>query len=1622
MSSFYLQVEASAVYGTAAPTLEVLVNGVVVSSATVTAQTGFGTDTFLFLLDFSSGSVPSSLSLRFNDGSPEGGRSIDFTSVRINGQLVNSAYIGASSVVNGQSSSIGTTAIEHLYGRTAPTTGNYDPPTQSGTSGNDQIEGTSNTAPDIISAGDGNDRIRGLDGDDIIFGGAGNDVIYGGTGNNVISGDDGDDQLYGEAGDDLIHGGVGNDSLLGGTGNDILNGGAGNDTLRGEDGNDILFGEDGDDRLIGGAGNDYLYGDAGNDVISGGAGNDVAYGGLGNDQILGDAGNDTLYGEGGNDQIFGGAGNDVIYGNTGNDVLNGDAGDDTIHGGNEDDTISGDAGADILNGDAGNDRIFGGSGADVINGGDGDDRLVGHSLDNASISAILRNNPGVLYNADTGNFYRYVSTALDYSSAKTAAESATLNGVAGHLVAIGSAAENTFVQSLLAGNDAWLGASDAGGEGVWRWFGGSDDGGNFSSGSTAINNYYANWAASNPNGGTAENYAVMNTNGTWSDVTAGSTHRYIIEWEGLSYSDDNAIDTISGGIGNDVIYGGGGNDILNGDDGNDRIFGNAGNDTINGGNGDDYIVDYEGANIINGGAGNDVLVSRYLPSLTVPTIDAQIQTILLANSGVEYNADTGNFYKYITTSSTWTTANTNAATNLINGVSAHLVTITSQEENDFVDEISGSANIYIGGTDSASEGVWRWTTGGGSESGAQFWQGTSSGSAQNGYYTNFSGSQPNAGNTDEDYLGMTDGGLWTDERAATTRTYVIEWEGSSLLVTPPATPAQTANIINGGNGNDTIYGGNGNDTLSGEDDNDTIYGEAGNDTIYGDAGSDIISGGTGNDTIYGGENDDIAAGDAGNDTIYGGNGNDTLYASNRIVTHLSKNFTSSTESFVYADGGFGGTDPGNDNASGTRITTDGAATASGALEVFLDGATATTETNISGSWNLTFTATETTANTELVFYYRVIHAAANDTNENAFVYASFDGVNYGTGGNNFVIRVNGGAGAVDTGWIEVTLNIGTVTAGAHTISLGGFKNSKSAADEDTTFRFDDVRLVTSVDNDNGSINTVYGEAGNDIIYGSGGTDTLIGGSGNDTIYSGSRLPITYSDIMAANPGVVYNATTNSFYKFVNTSTTWVTANTAAQAATINGVAGHLAVVTSATENSYLDALAGTSAIWLAGTDQTTEGTWVWSAPGSPDNGQAFWVGGSAGSAQNGYYTNWRSSDPANSSATDDYMRMRDGGQWDDRTSTQTARYVIEWEGTNILTSTPTTNYLNGGDGLDTIYGSNGTDIFIFEAASAFNNVDIINGFRASDGDAIDISDVISGYDPLTDSIADFVMISDGTATDSYMAVIKNYDSMLYYRLGETSGTTAADSMGVLNGTYINTPTLNVADFNGGLTNNAVDLNGSSQYIRVTDSGVFDLSEATFVAWFRSDTNSATQQIVLSKDGTTGGQFNIGVTTNDGDIVGMLQNGGGAAVNFDINQSVALNTWYMLTISFSTVTGVEIYLNNNSIYTNTGFTTALASNYDFIIGASNTGGNTTMAQYFNGRIDEVAVYNYKLSDQSVANIYQAGIAAIDGTFANGVYVENAGNAQFGSADRIAQFAGTTSVQNAIDMLAGGNIIT
>lgn len=164
-----------------------------------------------------------------------------------------------------------------------------------------------------------------------------------------------------------------------------------------------------------------------------------------------------------------------------------------------------------------------------------------------------------------------------------------------------------------------------------------------------------------------------------------------------------------------------------------------------------------------------------------------------------YFSENGHYYELVQRSGDWRPAVTDSASRNYLGIQGHLVTITSQAEQEFLETnfgYSGVDRVWIGASDSVVEGEWRWFVG--PEAGEQFWQGGPA--ATGGYalgYENWHGAQPDNFHSTfysgEDhvamYLSMYGGvyrGLWNDnwDDDTSINGYIVEY---SAPVPEPAT-------------------------------------------------------------------------------------------------------------------------------------------------------------------------------------------------------------------------------------------------------------------------------------------------------------------------------------------------------------------------------------------------------------------------------------------------------------------------------------------------------------------------------------------------------------------------------------------------------------------------------------------------------------------------------------------------------------------------------------------------------------------------------------------------------------------------------------------------------------------
>ena len=118
-----------------------------------------------------------------------------------------------------------------------------------------------------------------------------------------------------------------------------------------------------------------------------------------------------------------------------------------------------------------------------------------------------------------------------------------------------------------------------------------------------------------------------------------------------------------------------------------------------------------------------VAMFAIITAATLPVSHAQLATPTATTTpcAICYDADDGHYYQYVSDPTiTWEAAESLAAASTYAGLQGYLATVTSTDEFNFINNVVFSAanfpsgipaNVYVGGSDSATVGTWIWVTG-----------------------------------------------------------------------------------------------------------------------------------------------------------------------------------------------------------------------------------------------------------------------------------------------------------------------------------------------------------------------------------------------------------------------------------------------------------------------------------------------------------------------------------------------------------------------------------------------------------------------------------------------------------------------------------------------------------------------------------------------------------------------------------------------------------------------------------------------------------------------------------------------------------------------------------------------
>lgn len=220
-------------------------------------------------------------------------------------------------------------------------------------------------------------------------------------------------------------------------------------------------------------------------------------------------------------------------------------------------------------------------------------------------------------------------------------------------------------------------------------------------------------------------------------------------------------------------------------------------------------------------------------------------------------------------------------------------------------------------------------------------------------------------------------------------------------------------------------------------------------------------------------------------------------------------------------------------------------------------------------------------------------------------------------------------------------------------------------------------------------------------------------------------------------------------------------------------------------------------------------------------------------------------------------------------------------------------------------------------------------------------------------------------TDSYRELVLSHGPLAYWRLGELSGTLAADETG--NGwdmAYTSTPTLGVTGImRDGHGDRAADF-ASPEHVLGQDWSVFDFASGPFSieAWFNADALSGTTSIIVQKRTGGGTGWELGATTSD---IFFAGNGTTGAVR---TAAPSIDTDYHV-VATSDGTTERIYLNGVEVDSDTAM--SISTNTEVLSIAYDV---ASSGFALDGTADEVALYDRELSAGEIAEHYAVGTRA------------------------------------------------
>ena len=207
-----------------------------------------------------------------------------------------------------------------------------------------------------------------------------------------------------------------------------------------------------------------------------------------------------------------------------------------------------------------------------------------------------------------------------------------------------------------------------------------------------------------------------------------------------------------------------------------------------------------------------------------------------------------------------------------------------------------------------------------------------------------------------------------------------------------------------------------------------------------------------------------------------------------------------------------------------------------------------------------------------------------------------------------------------------------------------------------------------------------------------------------------------------------------------------------------------------------------------------------------------------------------------------------------------------------------------------------------------------------------------------------------------------------WKLDEGSGATTYDTSGSINnGTLTASPT-----WSQGKKSRALEFNGTTQYVQVSDNSVLDIGTGDFSlsAWIYPTILNSNWRSIINKGGAGVVGYGMGISSGNLFACSIQGTSGTNQDAYATGFTLETNKWYHVNCVFDRNDKIYVYVNGQLIHSETyssGNANSVTNALNFMIGRF----SNTNIWHFPGRIDEAIIYNYARTPAQVAWEYNRG---------------------------------------------------